>query len=196
MNAPGRGEGGWHIKRWHLTHTFARPQLWGSKFVATYNTVVSSALLQAYAQQKTSFAAFTPGAIMSPVASVNSDLHILSTYSGVDGAISGSGIALYLGMIVQIMIINAAHDPLRDLGVRYDQRILAKALHFVVGALTLSFWPVISVVRETHPRAHTRAYTRTHTHTHALRSTPGGKASSPRQTSKAAAQGKYQTKCP
>ena len=110
-------------------------QLWGSRFVATYNTVVSTALLQASAQMKAPFSTWTPSALMSPVTSVNNDLHVLKTYSGVDGAISGSGIALYLGMIVQVIIINAAHESLRDLGVRYDHRILAKVTCLVCGAL-------------------------------------------------------------
>ena len=49
-------------------------------------------------------------------------------------------------MIVQIIILNAAHDPLRELGVRYEHRILAKIFHLFVGAFVLSFWPAISVV--------------------------------------------------
>ena len=49
-------------------------------------------------------------------------------------------------MIVQIIILNAAHDPLRELGVRYDHRILAKIFHLFCGAFVLSFWPAISVV--------------------------------------------------
>jgi hypothetical protein len=119
---------------------------WSAAFAATYNTLVSTALLKSAAQSGAKFSAYTPSALMTPVTSLDDNLHVLKTYSGVDGAVSGSGIAQYLGMIVQIIIINAAHDPLRVLGVRYDHRILAKAFHFAMGAIFVSFWPAITLV--------------------------------------------------
>ena len=118
---------------------------YGASLVATYNVVVSSGLTAQAAAKGVPFSSYNPLTLTSPVTAQNVDLHPLP-FSGIDGAISGSGIALYLGMIVQIMIVNVSHDPLRDVGVRYDHRILAKAVHFALGCFVLSFWIAVTVL--------------------------------------------------
>jgi hypothetical protein len=112
-----------------------------SKYVSTYSAIVSSQLT---ASNKP-FAAYNPAVLSNPVVSASIDLHPLP-FPGMDGAVSGAAIALYLGMISQVLVILASHAPLVDLGVRYDHRIIAKAMHLLLGSIVLGFWPAISVV--------------------------------------------------
>jgi hypothetical protein len=73
------------------------------------------------------------------------DLHPFP-FQGMDGAISGGAVTLYLGMIAHIMVIFAAHKPLEDMKVTYEHRIAAQIVHLLVGTFFLSFFPAISVV--------------------------------------------------
>ena len=56
-----------------------------------------SGIMQQAAAQKAPFSTYNPLALMSPIAAQPVDLHPLP-FPGMDGAIGGAGIALYLGM--------------------------------------------------------------------------------------------------
>jgi hypothetical protein len=62
-----------------------------------------------------------------------------------DSTINLSVLVLYLGMITNVAIITASHAPLRELGVRYETRMLLMFVHIALSSLILSFWPVLSL---------------------------------------------------
>jgi hypothetical protein len=62
-----------------------------------------------------------------------------------DSTINLSVLILYLGMITNIGIVTASHAPLRELGIRYETRMILMCLHLAISSLILSFWPVLSL---------------------------------------------------
>lgn len=63
-----------------------------------------------------------------------------------DSTINLAILILYLGMITNIGIITASHAPFRELGVKYETRMIFMTFHIAVSSLILSFFPVISLV--------------------------------------------------
>ena len=64
--------------------------------------------MQQAAAQKAPFAAYNPLTLINPITSRNVDLHPLP-FSGMDGAIAGAGISLYLGMSLPYAFFDKIH---------------------------------------------------------------------------------------
>jgi hypothetical protein len=100
-------------------------------------------ILSQYARLK--FSKLNGYALLNPVRQTVVDLHPLPTI-GMDGAICGGAVTLYLGMIAHVNVIFAAQRPLEEMGVKYSHRIMAQIAHLLVGTFFLAMWPALSVL--------------------------------------------------
>lgn len=76
-------------------------KLWSTKYIATYNTIITSEILNLKNQNAGNFKNINPVILSTPVVSQSIDLHPLP-FSGIDGAVSG----MYIFMFVYLVIFS------------------------------------------------------------------------------------------
>ena len=116
---------------------------YASQFAGVASAIQAQKTLGMAAAQGKKFSDYGARALINPIYLTVDALH-KPEYSGVDGSISSAAMALYLGNVVQVLIITGFHMPLMRANVIYEHRALAKALHLSVGCFILSFIPAIS----------------------------------------------------
>jgi len=120
-------------------------RMWAGGFSTTMSSMVSSQLLQKAAILKVPLSNLNPSVLSSPISLTTSILNA-PQFSGVDGSIGSTAMVLYLGTMAQIGMIRASYRPLELLGVYHEHRVVAMAIHLALASLTVSIWPVFSLL--------------------------------------------------
>ena len=118
---------------------------WASQFTGAANYLCSLKLMSSAAASKDKFSALNAAVLSSPIGLSTHNMNA-PPYPGVDSAISSAAMCLYLLSIVQMNLITVGHAPLSDLGIQYEHRAIAKALHWLFGSTVLSLWPTLSML--------------------------------------------------